>query len=267
MEAWLTDVTRRLNSPHAADPQVGALAEAVAELRRELREVAGAPADAASGVAAMLEAQRAEFEASLAEAQRELRGELSALAQQLRDELATISALIAAQRGEMRQALADVVQRTRAAVAPPLDELEGRQQALEDKLSEELAESLAERAPLAEGLRQLRNEVASLVEAVEQAHARAVRDALQAVSDSLTDITRAGQETEHRLDTLTASIDAGASRHHLLEQRLNEYIEQITRMFEATAEADPDARRRSTAGILEALEVQLRAAEERIAQR
>ena len=183
IEARLADVTRRLNSPPAVDPQVAALSAAVAELR---------------------------------------------------EAAATSSERIAAQRGEMEQALAEVVQRTLAAVAVPLEEIKARQQVLEAELSE----AHAAREQIASGLDELRTEVASLAQA-----------------------------TERRLAELTASVDAGASREHVLEQRLNECMELINRLLEVGSAGVPDGTSYRSVGILQGLEQQLREAEERMAQR
>lgn len=358
VEARLAEVTRRLESSPDVDPEVAALAAAVAEAQGQLRKIAGG--DAGPGIAAMIEAHRRELGTALAEGQRELRAEisaleqqvrdqaaavkpladrqqalegklsetfaearaemravvakmdevrsadwqaelradLSALAQQTRDEADTISGLIAAQRGDLEQALADVVQRTLAAVATPLQALTDRQQALEEKLSENLAAAraevltlLAERAeaasvddlraaiesrlsevqagtarvleaerqPMADGLDRLRADVAALAHAVERARAQGAQDVLDAVSDPLRDLTRARQDTERRLEELTSSAEVAASRLHALEQRA------LTALAPLMPEASGP--RRPPGELLESLERQLREAEERLAQR
>ena len=218
----------------------------------------------------------------LVQGTQELRAELSALDARSRDEdadftqrleeqrsvegqgertkeVAAVEQLVQTLRSDTERALEDVVQRTLTAVTAPLEEVRNRQVALEEQLTETGTELRA--------LEQLRAEMASLAQAVEHTHLLAAQEALEAVADPLRDLTRGREGAERRLDALSASVDAGASRHHRLEQRLSEVAAQLDRLVESRAEADGAAPRRHPGHILEALDRQLRAAEERLAQR
>ena len=94
-----------------------------------------------------------------------------------------------------------------------------------------------------------------------------VSEPLKQLADRQRALEEKLSEVERRLDALTASVDTGASRQHVIEQKLHQCMEQVGRLEEAQAEEAPEAPPRPPGEILEGLERQLRAAEERLSQR
>ena len=287
----LTDRQDALEAKLAAPPPAGEqseLREEIAALDRRTREQAAAIESQLRALDDAVQDRSQETLAALAVEQPELHAEIVALEQRTRDQVAAIATQVDGQRREVEEALQDLMRQTLTAVAAPLQELTERQAALEASLSARIDEAPsaddlgmeierlhtgmtalvdAQRQAATGGLDRVQADVASLGQAIERIQAGAARDALEAVSDPLRDLTRARQETERRLDALAASVEAGAARQRRLEQKLDECIDQVGRMLDGGLPAEAGAPRRAGGQILAALERQLRAAEERLAQR
>lgn len=149
------------------------------------------------------------------------------------------------------------------------------------------------RAEVAESDARARSEVAAMAELMaaqraELAQARhdAVQAALAALAEPLGSLAKAHDELEQRLgnlglagepvqsqvESLWAAVEAGRSHLEALEQRIDASLRRLTRVVGAQAGGAPEGRRRPPAprpdrpNPLDALDAQLRGAEERLAR-
>jgi len=288
VEATLAEVMARLDAPAAVDDRLltlmdthgqqlhDALARALEGLRAEMSSVQQRAQDQAAAVAGGLEALHRTLEQALTDVAR-------------RFELLTVSVDAGASR---QQAFEEKVSQSVAEAHAETRELARPRRALEQAIAD-----LATRVDtpsgggLADGLAHLRAEVAALEQRMEehsvavaalvedqrlereQARHEAIAEAVASLEEPLRELTTAQAEADRRLEELTAgraeadrrlqelttSAEASASRLRALE-------EKALRSLEAPpVETGPPGSARGQ--LVESLERQLRAAEERIARR
>lgn len=149
-----------------------------------------------------------------------------------------------------------------------------------DAAVEQLGEAFSE------GQLELRAEVAALARRVDEqsaalaaqldAHRRdagtevqeVAQETLTALAEPLRALTSAHEEIEQRLASLTSWASGAAARQDALEQKLSEASADLRRLAESppAKKGTPRARRSDRVPLLDSLEEQLRAAEERLGQ-
>lgn len=189
-------------------------------------------------------------------------GRLAAVETQLAVALAQLRAMAAA----AAEAEADR-ERLRAAVA-----------ALEARLAAAVQETSGRgelRAEVAGLARRIDDQAAALTaqlethrqEGANELH-EVAQDTMGALAEPLRALTSAHEETDRRLASLAAWAAASAARQDAVEQKVNDALAELRALVEAERAKQAALRKRSgeKSGLLDALDHQLRAAAERLAQ-
>ncbi len=244
---------------------------------------ARALAEVRESLAAIVDATAQSLHAALADGLDQLRSEIASLQRRVdeaaarseMEEIAEANRQLAQVQGDLDEKLRQLAARPgpdpeaaelRAALAEGLDLLRAEIAGIEARIGDESAALIA----------RLETQRAELTQALHDV----VQETLMAVAEPLRDLTSAREDFERRLESLqrmaregeqqrealAASADAGASRHHALEQRINATAQQVARLIELQTQTvpAPPGGPPVPGGIMESLERQLRAAEVRL---
>lgn len=281
--AELAKLSAAVAGVHAEMRQLGEANQALARGHRELdQRMVGLAAEVAAHPGTMVDATAEQLHAALDQ----LRSQMASLQQRIDDEAgarAEVGALAELNRRDVGELAGQLAARAGEDAARHAEDVAGRG-AEESMLRVELGEGLqllrAEMASVEQRSRDGFAEVATLLEALRQELMDAVHEVahetLMAVAEPLRDLTKAREEFERRLENLEqkvqedqrrvealhASASAGASRLHVLEQKLHTSMQRLIH----PAGANPEAERRPSRALMDSLDRQLREAEERLGQ-
>lgn len=200
-------------------------------------------------------------------------GRLAVVEAQLAVALAQLGAMAAAQAETNRQVLelAERVERLATDEAPLGEDLALLRAEVEaqDKRS---AESAAQLAALEERLAAVVRETSAQLEAHRREAANELQEVAQdtmgALAEPLRALAGAHEDTDKRLASLAAWAGAAAARQDAVEQKVDDAVAELRGLVEAQ-QAKPVALRKrpgDQGGLLDALEQQLQAAAERLAE-